>query len=595
MHSIILRPCAIAVLLLLAAAWPAAADDARHPSRLLGESALVYVEIAQPEKLIDVATDRKLWDALQQADGVERFLASDQFKQLRGAVEMFEARLGVKWEPALRDLVGGGIYVAIDPAIGGGVVIVKPRKPELLARLHDTFKELIESQAAAGGRDSPIKSRDYKGVTGWSFGPGEAHAVVGDVLAISNQADAVKGVVDRHRGDEKRSLADAGDFQQAQKSLPADRLGWGFARIALARLIPGFSSALEGRGDNPAAEFLVAGVLEALKTAPYAAFSLHGDTLPGDDTELRLRVALPYKPSAVAEKRKWFFPAEPEKAAYVPLKPKRTIQSISIHRDLSGMWLQRDKLFNDEVIAGLAQADSGLGLYFSGRDFGTEVLGALTPRMQFVAARQQFSSGEPLPAIKLPGFALVLEMKDPNDFAKHLLLGYQKVVGLYNIAGGMNGQPQMLLDSQEYQGVKIWYGKFLVEPNTDKQKAPLQFNFSPACATVGNRFVLSSTVALTRDLIDELKKPSATQVTSDTVAVVTDLTELATVLADNRDPLVAQTQVRDGGTKEQAAAQFNLLLDALRATRTQSLRLGGSGQQLWLEISAGLPKYEERK
>ncbi len=516
-------------------------------------------------------------------------MASDQFKQLRAAVEMFEGKLGVKWEPALRDLVGGGVYVGIDLA-AGGVLIVKPRKAELLTKLHDTFKELIEADAAGNGRESPIKSQDYKGVTGWSFGSGEAHAIVGDVLAISNRSETVKAVVDRHRGDEKRSLADAADFQQAQKSLPADRLGWGFVKLGLARLIPGFNKALDGPSENPAAEYLAAGVLEALKTAPYAAFSLHGD-----DRELRFRVGLPYQASKVAEKRKWFFPPQPDKAAFVPLKPKGTIQSISIHRDLSGMWLQRDKLFNDEVIAGLAQADSGLGLYFSGRDFGTEVLGALTPRMQFVAARQQFVQGEPLPAIKLPGFALVLEMKDPADFAEHLLLGYQKIVGIYNITGGMNGQPQMLMDAKDYQGVKITVGKFLVEPNTDKQKAPIQYNFSPSCATVGNRFILSSTVALAHDLIDELKKPAANEQTSDNVAVVTDLTELATILGDNREPLVAQTLLRDGGTKEEAATQFSLLLNGLRATRTSSVRLGGSGEQLWLELAIGVPKYVERK
>jgi hypothetical protein len=211
--------------------------------------------------------------------------------------------------------------------------------------------------------------------------------------------------------------------------------------------------------------------------------------------------------------------------------------------------------------------------------------------MQFVAARQQFAVGEPLPAVKLPAFALVLEMKDPRDFAKHLLLGYQKVVGLYNIAGGMNGQPQMLLDSEEHQGVKIWRGKFLIEPNTDKQKGPIQFNFSPSCATVGNRFIFSSTVALARDLIDELKRTSSTQLTSDSVAIVTDLAEVSGILGENKELLVSQTMLREGGTREQAASQFALLLEVLRATRSTSLRLASSSDQVWLELGVGLPKY----
>jgi hypothetical protein len=562
-----------------------AADGAQHPARLLGEGALAYFEISEPEKLIDVATHPKLWDAIKQTDGVERYLASEQYKQLQAAVEMVEAKLAVKWEPALRDLVGGGIYGTIDPLAGGPVLIVKPRKPETLQKLHDTLRELIEADATGKGKESPVKSKEYKGTTGWSFGPGEAHVIVGDVLAIGTQSDALKAVVDRHRGDEKRSLADAADFQQASKSLPADRLGWGFVRIGVGRLIPGITKALDGPSDNPAIEFLAAGVLEALKTAPYAAFSLHGD-----ERELRFRAQLPYQQAKAAEKRRWFIAPEPDKAAYAPLKPKGTVQSISIYRDLSGLWLQREKLFNDEVIAGLAQADSGLGLYFSGRDFGTEVLGALTPRLQIVTARQQFSPNEPLPAIKLPAFAVVLELKNPDDFAKHLLLGFQKVVGLANVVGGMNGQPQMLLDSEEHQGVKIWRGEFLVEPNTDKKKAPIQFNFSPACATVGKRFIFSSTVGLTRDLIDELKRPSSTRTTSDNMAIVTDLAELAGILEDNKESLISQNMLQEGSTRDQAAAQVKLLFDVLRATRTSSLRLASSPDQLYLEATVGLPK-----
>jgi len=593
-----------AFVVALAAATPAAiADDAPHPAKLLSEGALAYFEITQPEKLIDAATHPKLWGLIKQADGVERYLVSEQFKQLQAAVELVEARLGVKWQPALRDLIGGGIYVSVEPLSGGGVVIVKPRKPELLNKLHDTLRELLQADARGKGQESPIKSQEYRGFTGWSFGPRQSHVIVGDLLAISTQPAPLKAVVDRHLALRKepvekkdtdksatasRSLADGADFQRAQKSLPPDRIGWGFVRLGLARLIPGFTKALDGPSDNPVAEYLGAGILEALKSASYTAFSLHAD-----DQELRFRIQLPCDQSKVADKRKWFFPPDPEKAAYAPLVPKGTIQSISIYRDLSGMWLQREKLFNEEVIAGLAQADSGLGLYFSGRDFGTEVLGALTPRTQFVVARQQFSPNEPLPAIKLPAFAWVMEMKDPDDFAKHLLLGYQKVIGLANVVGGMNGQPQMLLDSEEYQGIKMWHGKFLVEPNTDKQKAPIHYNFSPTCATVGNRFILSSTQGLARDLIDELKKPSATRTTSDLSAVVTDMAELAAILADNKEPLIAQSMLQEGSTREAATAQVTLLLDVLRATRTSSLRLASSRDQLWLETAVGLPKVDK--
>src|SRR5207249_373503 len=105
----------------------------------------------------------------------------------------------------------------------------------------------------------------------------------------------------------------------------------------------------------------------------------------------------------------------------------------------------------------------------------------------------------------------------------------------------------------------------------------------------------ASTVGLARELIDELKKPSATQLTSDNAAVVTDLAELASILADNKEPLIARGMLQEGGTREQATARFNLLLEALRATRTSSLRLASSSDQLWLEVTVGVPQYGDGK
>src|SRR5205085_134139 len=109
------------------------------------------------------------------------------------------------------------------------------------------------------------------------------------------------------------------------------------------------------------------------------------------------------------------------------------------------------------------------------------------------------------------------------------------------------------------------------------------------------RFVLSSTVGLARDLIDELKKPSATQLTADNVAVVADLAELSAILGDNQEPLVARGMLQEGGTREQATSRVKLLLEALRATRTSSVRLASSSDHLWLEVALGVPQYGERK
>ena len=44
--------------------------------------------------------------------------------ELKSVVKLLELRLGVKWEKGLRELTGGGIYLAIYPANKPGDVIV---------------------------------------------------------------------------------------------------------------------------------------------------------------------------------------------------------------------------------------------------------------------------------------------------------------------------------------------------------------------------------------------------------------------------------------------------------------------------------------
>jgi hypothetical protein len=571
------------VLLFPFAAW----SEDEHPARLLPETALAYFEISQPDKLIDLATNSSLWELVKRANAVEAYLQSDAYRQFLSAVELMERRLGAKWQPALRDLVGGGVYAAIEPLTQSGLLIVKPRKPELLTKLHEAVIEMAEAEARRKGAKSPVKSEKYNGVVGWSLAPREFHAIVGGMLVISNSEIALKGVVDRFRGESKKSLAGVKEFEQARQEAPADRIAWGMARLAplqLLKFIPDVNKALNGPSDNFGGEWLVGGILDAVKNAAYASFSLHLD-----QDRLRLRFALPHDRSKIAAKRKWFFAPDAEKSAFAPLAPKGTIASFTTYRDNSGLWLAREELFNEEIVAQLSQVDSGLGLYFAGRDFGREVLGALTPRMQIVVTRQEYEKGEPIPSFKVPAFALLLQMKNPEDFGKQLLLSYQTAVGFFNVVGGMNGQPKSMLDVEEYQSTRIWRARFLEEGKIDRQAAPIQFNFSPACAQVGDRFILSSTVGLARDLVDELKKPAAVKLTSSNFELAFDVQQLSAILADNKEPLITQNMLQEGHSRAEAATQIDLLLEVLRATRTASIQWKHAGEQFVMEAMIGVP------
>ncbi len=332
------------------------------------------------------------------------------------------------------------------------------------------------------------------------------------------------------------------------------------------------------------AELLGGGVADSLRHAGFIAM-----TLTESDAKLTLKAEFPHERPQISEKRQWYFAPQPDQAAFKPLWPEGAIASLSVYRELEGFWHARDELFDEATVAKLSQADTNLGLYFSGRDFATEVLGAIGPRHQFVVARRTFDGNQPAPAIKLPAFAWVLEMKNPREFSPVLLLAYQKIVGLVNIVGGMNGQPQLLLGGEQYHNVEISKATFLVPPNTDARNAAIIYNFAPACAQVGNRFIFSSTLGLTRQLVDELQKPGNVELTDDNTRLELDLKQLAGALDDNRDALITQDMLKQGRSREESGKQIDLVLEGLRRVGIARWRLSAANGQLALEATIDLP------
>src|SRR5262245_27547583 len=186
-----------------------------QPARLVPDSALIYVELTQTGPLLDKALDPALENLLRQSDQAQAFYNSEQFRQLQAVVSLLEQRLSVKWADAVRDIYGS-VHVAFNPGTNSGLFIVRSRKPELLAKLHEERIKLVEVDAATHGRPAPIKSQDYQGVKTWTSGPNAFHALVDDVVIASNNSAGLQAALDRQRDKSLKSLVDTPDYQQAR-------------------------------------------------------------------------------------------------------------------------------------------------------------------------------------------------------------------------------------------------------------------------------------------------------------------------------------------------------------------------------------------
>jgi hypothetical protein len=564
--SVVFASLALAAFLSPAAARaeiPTADAPTADTARLAPDTTVLYSEVTRLDPLVDLALAPATQRSLAGLEPYQKYLESKEYQRLMMGIGLLEARLGTDWRSLVRDL-SGGVSICFDPATQSGFVALRARQPGLLEKLHVALSDFVAAEAEKRGAPSPVKSEEYRGITGWSFGPQECHIILGDLLVISNKPDALKRVIDRHIDPLVPSLAGKPEFNEARGKRPADAVAWSWADLAALRQDANIQKALSPPATNPPAELLFAGVGDALRQAVYAT-----STVQIEGQAVRLRTEVPFDASQRSSSRSWFYAtAAGDAAVSVP----GMIGSFAMFRDLAGLWAARDELFDEATAAKFAQNDSQLGLFFSGRDFGPEVLGELAAPLQFVVARQEFLAGQPVPALKLPAFALILKLKHPDDFAQELLLTYQKVIGFGNIIGGQQGQPQLLLGTEDYHGAAISKATYLASPKLDKQQAPVNYNFSPACVRVGDHFVFASTVGIARQVVDSLQNAAAEPLTGN-LSLTIEAAPLAAILADNLELLITQNMLSDGHSRAEAEAALDTVLTIVRSFDRLAVRL----------------------
>ncbi|HEY5315886.1 MAG TPA: hypothetical protein VIK18_25375 [Pirellulales bacterium] len=573
------------------AATPARAEIA-DPARLVPESAAALLAVSDPGPVLDALLSPDYYQPLLALKPIDKTLQTPDFGRLKQLVGLLEMRLGTSWQTALEQLTGGGLTLAFDPQRRAVVLIVKAKDAQLLGKLHATLVDLVEAHARNQGKKSPVESQEHQGVRAWTFGPGEQHAIIGDTLIVSNKREALRAVLDLHADSSARGLAGKPRFQQARRDA-AGALAWAMVDLEALRQAPKIAKGLTKKSDNPLVEILAGGILDALRTAPYVTAALRLE-----DNKLRLQAQLPRDASKIASNRRWCFAPSAAESAPALLEPNGALANLSIYRDLAGMWQAREELFDERVNAGLTKADTGLGLFFSGRDFGPEVLAKLSPRWQFIVARREFSPSKPIPALKLPAMAVILETRD-DAFASELFLTFQNIVGIINLQGIQTGRPQLLLDAEEYHGAKIRKAVYLASREAPKDKARVEYNFNPAAARIGSRFIIGSTYELVRELVDLAAAPATQQTTAQQGTAQHSMGQRNTVfeidggqvraaLADNRDMLVSRAMLSSGDNRQAAEKQIGSLLSLGRLVQAISLELLAQPTSLTLEATVTL-------
>lgn len=542
-------------------------------AKLFPPSTVAYAELSNPVELISTVFDHPLREKIESLPPYKMAIQTPPYRQfLRGRTTV-EEQLNMPWREALETLLANRVSFALDATTQGAAVVIHGRDAESMKLFH---KKLLEF-AKLGPNSDNIKEGEYRGIQAYQI-QGTHVAVYEDRLLVTNKPELGKQVVDRLM-DGGASLADNSRFQAALVSREPATAGWGFVDVQFLRQANVANAVFEHQIDNPVGELLVGGIQSTLQETPFATASLTAST-----RQWGLRLGMPYQADWIPEEREYFFgPAGFGRGPSLP-RPPETLFTLSTYRNFSEMWLRAGDLFGAEINDGFAQADANLTTLFAGRDFGEDILGSFKSEVGFIAARQDFADVLPRPTIKLPSFAAVFEMKEPETMTRELRRIFQSLIGFLNIVGAMNGQKQLEMDIEKISDSAELITASYVPEEDDREStdAHIVYNFSPSVGFATERFVVSSSKTLARQLT-MAKQPTPVTIEDNTKAAL-NAHVLRDVLADNREQLIAQNMLEDGNSREEAEAIIDLLLQVVAYFQDASVRLGATGDNLEVEL-----------
>ena len=549
-----------------------AQEDRTSAASFFPGSVAIYAEISQPASAIDRVMNHPFMASVQSLDAFKEFLASPEVAPGLVGLKMFETQTG---EPVLQTMkthFGRGLAFGFD---------TKTEAPLLAFRTTDeaTLKQLAGKVLAfAKNSNAKIERKTYRGAK-----VAQVEQIViarfKDWFLVSTQADLLKSTLDRLNGDSKPTLSQQDWFNEARAKRESKSDVWATIDLKTFRSTGIAKELFAGRTDNAFAELMLGGLFDTLKNANFAGANLTFDP------QVTMQLVAPHRSDWTLEARKFFFGNAPR-----TLPAENLIAAFSVYRDLGQWWLAKEELFDESVVAQLAQVDSQFSTIFSGLDFGEEVLSNIKPEMQIVVAQNRYSDVDP--DIKLPAFAMVSELKEGNKLKQRFKIAFQSAVGFANINLGMTGQPQLLMNSESIDKTQVSSASYMVSEESDKQN--FLMNFGPTIAFNDSHFVLSTNREFAIELAGLAQKASDLPMNERTLnekntSLVIKGSELRKILELNKESLIANNMLENGNSRDQAKSETTVLLNIVTLIEELSadFETGQDAMKLTLRLTPG--------
>jgi hypothetical protein len=489
-----LLPRFAAGLSLIALLAATAVADTPSPLRLVPDSADLVVQVKNPRLLVETLTDLDAVQKLQQFPSVQELMDSTLYRRYYQLLAYFEKELGANYPELLDRLAGGGVVLASkfgsDPA--PALVVVQGKDEKLTRKFVDVALEVVEQEL---GRQE-IKARPEKiiveSIEVVHFGDFYA-AVVGSALLVSNNDEAMRQALNLHLGKSKKSMCDVASVADAAALLPADPLASLWVNFETVRERKEFKEFYEAPRDVPQT-IVFGGFVDVLGKSPFICAALCKDK-----DGLLLTGRLPRGRDTMGPVQAIFLAPEGKAGCRPPLAPKGVMYSESFYLDPAPFWTDRTKLFSDQTVKAIEEADKNSGRFLSGLQL-SKLLTEAGPYHRVVAVDQASAGYKTAPKTHLPAFAVVTEMRDPEAFGRNI------ETVLRGAALFATAQVKLKMVEETYKDCEITTYRFPEDAPLKADVNDIRYNFTPSFTRVGDQFVVASTTELCRSLVDELQK-----------------------------------------------------------------------------------------
>ncbi|MFO0841130.1 MAG: hypothetical protein U0797_01875 [Gemmataceae bacterium] len=492
-----MRPPRLLAVSVAALALLAGVGRAGTPLRLIPAEADFVLQVHDPVRALDAVKNLDVLSKVTSLAAIKEQLDSTSARRLRQFVAYFEKSLGDKWPALVGRLASGGAALGLkygnpNPPL---VLVVQGSDEALLEKVLATAVEVLEAELARQESKEKVEKGDYHGVPGFKLGDLWA-ARAGAALVIANRKEAMQKAIDLHLGREKQSLADHPGLREAAGLLPKSPLASGWLNMVPVQKSPAGKDLYKSPRDNPQLTVLFGQYLDVLGRTPFLC-----GALSGEKDEFRLTIRAPRGRDGMGSDRLLHLPPKGEPGCRPLLQPKGVLYSSSYYLDFASLWKDRDQLFNKAQADGLAGFEKNSGRFLGGVKIST-LLESAGPYQRLVVAHQAARPYKREPLIRLPAVAFVSELRQPERFGRAVdtLLRTAAIFATDTF--------KVEMKEEKHRDHAIVAYRFNEKAEVKEDVNDLRYNFTPCFVRVGNQFVISSTVELCKQLIDELAKVS---------------------------------------------------------------------------------------